>query len=146
MRVNQVEVGQKYQMKVSGKVVTVHVDGETIRCNGRTGYTVTNLSTKRTIQLKSAARLKPLLQTYRYYLDVTKGTLDATSKIGTFIEDPALLPSLGNVTKELTYAEAVRLVNEHVGVGSWPLSSVKARTQGGLPIPEIGRLRIRTNQ
>lgn len=54
MKRNQVEVGKLYIVKVSGQLTTVRIDRE----NPRGGWDATNLSTRKKIHIKTAARLR----------------------------------------------------------------------------------------
>ena len=117
MTIKEVKVGQKYQMKVSGNLVTVEVLSERTGINGRTGYVAKNLNTGRTLTLRSAGRLRPLPAAVHYFVDCN------------------------GASKEITRSEAVQTVNECVGVGRWLESLRQIRSSDGLLIPGIGRLR-----
>ena len=54
MQKNQVKIGGTYLAKVTNKIVTVRIDRE--HANG--GWTATNLSTHKSIRIKSAQRLR----------------------------------------------------------------------------------------
>jgi len=60
MRQNEVQVGAVYWAKVSGRRVKVKVLNEIQLLSGRRGWSVKNLSTGRTITVRSAQRLTPL--------------------------------------------------------------------------------------
>jgi hypothetical protein len=144
MKLNDVKIGSMYEMKVSGRLVRVRVLTETLHrtlSGYRKGFTALNLTTNRVLNLRSAARLRPLSAMLSFYLDVTKETLEATAKIGKFIEDPAkVLAAFSSVTKEITRAEAVELVHETIGLGNW-LDGLRQARNGGLAIPGKGMFR-----
>lgn len=54
MKKDQIKVGEVYTAKVSDKVVSVRIDSE----NPRGGWNATNLSTGKTIRIKTAQRLR----------------------------------------------------------------------------------------
>jgi len=56
MQKKDIIIGGKYLAKVSGKIVVVRVIS---RSNTGNGYSVVNLSTGRTIKLRTGARLRP---------------------------------------------------------------------------------------
>ena len=120
-----VVVGATYEAKVSGNLVKVRVTGTVVRTRvlgegirQTTHYLVTNLATGKHLELRSAARLRPLPQVAHYFLDAN------------------------GETREITRPEAVDTVNQCIGVGTWAQNLVQMRGEG-LLIPGIGRLRIR---
>jgi hypothetical protein len=122
MTVAQVKIGETYLAKVSGKLVKVRVLGERTTYHGRTGYEAVNLSTNRTLHLKSAARLRPLPALLSFYLDAN------------------------GQTTQITRSEAVQLVNECIGVGEWLNSLRQARLPEGLLVLGHGLLRARVSE
>jgi hypothetical protein len=54
MKKTQIEVGQLYVAKVSGKLAKVKIVGESVRG----GWNAINLATKRDVRIRSAARLR----------------------------------------------------------------------------------------
>ena len=54
MKKREVEIGGVYVAKVSGRLVTVRIDGE----SPYGGWDATNLSTRRSVRVRSAARLR----------------------------------------------------------------------------------------
>lgn len=62
MRANEIKIGRVYTAKVSGKTVNVRVDDikERLTFSGKrqTTYYVTNLTTNRKLQFKSAAKFR----------------------------------------------------------------------------------------
>ena len=138
MRQDEVRIGNKYQAKVSNKLVTVEVLAEKIQYNGRIGYEVKNLSTGRILDFRSALRLRPLPGSLMFMLDVTPETKEAAANLGT-----VYAPFNGGITKELARSEAVNLIHQQFGVGSWLSYMAQARKAEGLEIPGFGLMRIR---
>jgi len=54
MKKHEIEIGSVYVAKVSGRIVTVRIDGE----SPYGGWDGTNMSTRRSIRIRSAARLR----------------------------------------------------------------------------------------
>jgi hypothetical protein len=58
MKAKYIQQGEKYLAKVSGRIVTVRVDNITENFEGKARYNVTNLSTGRRTQFRSAQRFR----------------------------------------------------------------------------------------
>ncbi|MFQ5591318.1 MAG: hypothetical protein ACE5HE_09165 [Phycisphaerae bacterium] len=56
MKKKDVRIGEKYRAKVSGQVVKIRIDGESIYG----GWNATNLRTGRRIRIRGVQRLRPL--------------------------------------------------------------------------------------
>jgi hypothetical protein len=109
MKATEVEVGQVYVVKISGKLVNVridsieHTDGQkgtlgrrTI--SSKTRYAATNLDSGRQVCIKSAAKLQRKVKTTPGLRNIAERTIE---RIGKSIEANAELP-----TTDFNYEEA----------------------------------------
>lgn len=76
MKKREVEIGGVYVAKVSGRIVTVRIDGE----SPYGGWDATNLATRRDVRIRSAARLRGSATPRRSDANATAAPAPATTQ------------------------------------------------------------------
>jgi hypothetical protein len=117
MRKAEVELGAVYAAKVSGKLTTVRIVNESTYG----GWNAVNLTTKHQVRIRGAARLKRKVELLSFYLDE------------------------GRDTREISRPEAIGLVHDTYGIGTWIEHLAAARTSAGLELTGGRALRVRAN-
>lgn len=129
MKQNEIQIGATYTAKVSGKLTTVkilrehrpvlHFHGVAAPTERHGGWDAINVATKREIHIRGAQRLRQKVEPLAFYRSI----------------NPTLALDSGMIeTHQISRAEAVALVYETFGVGTWLENLRKMRSPEGLEI------------
>ena len=123
MKKSDVEIGATYVAKVSGKLTTVRIVNE----SQHGGWNAINTATKHEVRIRGAARLRRKVEALAYYLDATPNLAGANSS-----------------TRQISRSEAIDLVHNTFGIGTWLDNLRRARSAEGLELRggEILRARL----